>query len=73
LLAALPAHVIATVVDVRELPLSRKRVFPEKSLALHLELNGVRYIHKAARGCPLCRFDIGSARMAIWALRASIS
>jgi len=51
-LAALPAHAIAPVVDVHELPLSRKRGFSKKSLATHLELNGVRYNHMPARGCP---------------------
>jgi Protein of unknown function, DUF488 len=40
------------VVDVHELPLSRKRGFSKKSLATHLELNGLRYNHMAARGCP---------------------
>jgi uncharacterized protein (DUF488 family) len=51
-LAALHAHEIETVVDVRELPLSRKRGFSKKALAAHLNLSGVRYIHVPALGCP---------------------
>ena len=48
----MPAHAIATVVDVHELPSPRKRGFSKKSLAIHLELNGVRYIHMPVRDSP---------------------
>ncbi len=48
----LKAHGIETVVDVRELPLSRKPGFSKKSLADALNLSGLEYTHLADLGCP---------------------
>lgn len=45
-------HHIETVVDVRELPLSRKPGFSKKVLAATLNLCGLEYIHLPALGCP---------------------
>ncbi|MBW0450653.1 DUF488 domain-containing protein [bacterium M00.F.Ca.ET.228.01.1.1] len=43
---------IDTVVDIRELPLSRKRGFSKKALAGVLNLSGLEYVHMADLGCP---------------------
>ncbi len=43
---------IKTIVDVRELPLSRKRGFSKKSFADSLALAGIGYMHMPALGCP---------------------
>jgi uncharacterized protein (DUF488 family) len=43
---------ITTVVDVRELPLSRKRGFSKRALAAVLEEHDIRYLHFPALGCP---------------------
>ena len=43
---------IETVVDVREMPLSRKPGFSKKALESTLNLSGREYIHMAALGCP---------------------
>jgi uncharacterized protein (DUF488 family) len=51
-LQALHAHAIEVVVDVRELPQSRKPGFAKKALAAHLAKQAVRYVHIAALGCP---------------------
>jgi uncharacterized protein (DUF488 family) len=51
-LALLAQHGIDTVVDVRELPLSRKRGFSKRALAGALNLAGLRYLHMAKLGCP---------------------
>jgi len=58
----LRGHDIETIVDVRELPLSRKPGFSKKLLAATLNLSGLEYIHLANLGCPkpirdLYRFD----------------
>ena len=45
-------HNIETVVDVRELPLSRKPGFSKKILASTLNLCGLEYTHLADLGCP---------------------
>ena len=45
-------HNIETVVDVRELPLSRKPGFSKKILAAALNLNGLEYTHLSDLGCP---------------------
>lgn len=49
---ALAAHNIDTVVDVRELPLSRKPGFSKKALANSLSLSGREYVHMVDLGCP---------------------
>jgi uncharacterized protein (DUF488 family) len=51
-ISLLAEHGIDTVVDVRELPLSRKPGFAKKALANHLNLSGYEYIHMGDLGCP---------------------
>jgi len=48
----LTRHGIETVVDIRELPLSRKPGFSKNSLANLLNLSGFEYIHMVDLGCP---------------------
>lgn len=43
---------IDTVVDVREIPLSRKPGFSKKSLGMTLNCSGMDYVHMPALGCP---------------------
>lgn len=43
---------IETVVDIRELPLSRKPGFSKKALASVLNLSGCGYVHMVDLGCP---------------------
>lgn len=43
---------IDTVVDIRELPLSRKPGFSKKALANVLNLSGREYVHMVDLGCP---------------------
>ena len=43
---------IETVVDVRELPLSRKVGFSKKILSAALNLSGLEYTHLVDLGCP---------------------
>lgn len=43
---------IETVVDVREMPLSRKPGFSKKALEAALNLSGREYVHMVALGCP---------------------
>jgi len=43
---------IETVVDVRELPLSRKPGFSKKTLENLLNLSGREYVHMVDLGCP---------------------
>jgi len=52
LIARLRAADIATVLDVRELPWSRKRGFSKRQLSESLELAGIRYVHLRAAGNP---------------------
>jgi len=48
----LASHGIEKVVDVRELPLSRKPGFSKKGLASVLSASGLDYVHMVALGCP---------------------
>lgn len=48
----LSEHGIETVVDIRELPLSRKPGFSKKALANLLNLSGYEYLHMGELGCP---------------------
>ena len=48
----LAEHGIETVVDIRELPLSRKPGFSKKALASTLNLSGLEYVHMVELGCP---------------------
>jgi len=43
---------VRTVIDVRELPLSRKAGFSKRSLAERLNKVGIEYVHASALGCP---------------------
>src|SRR5437879_2982727 len=43
---------IRSIVDVRELPLSRKNGFSKSALAEHLRIAGIGYLHLPALGCP---------------------
>lgn len=51
-LSLLAEHDIETVVDVRELPLSRKPGFSKKALCNNLTLSDLHYIHMPNLGCP---------------------
>jgi len=51
-LSLLAENDIETVVDVREMPLSRKPGFSKKSLASVLNLSGREYVHMVDLGCP---------------------
>lgn len=51
-LSLLAENDIETIVDVRELPLSRKPGFSKKSLEAALNLSGREYIHMVELGCP---------------------
>jgi uncharacterized protein (DUF488 family) len=43
---------VKTVIDVRELPLSRKKGFSKISFCLALAENGIGYFHDPTLGCP---------------------
>jgi uncharacterized protein (DUF488 family) len=51
-MSLLSEHGIETVVDIRELPLSRKPGFSKKALANVLNLSGLEYVHIVELGCP---------------------
>lgn len=51
-MSMLAEHDIDTVVDVREMPLSRKPGFSKKALEAVLNLSGREYVHMVALGCP---------------------
>lgn len=51
-LSLLRKHEIETLVDIRELPLSRKPGFSKKTLSSALGLCGFDYIHIPSLGCP---------------------
>ncbi len=51
-LSLLREHDIEALVDIRELPLSRKPGFSKKSLADALNLSGFEYVHLPNLGCP---------------------
>ena len=48
----LSEHGIETIVDVREMPLSRKPGFSKKALTNILNLSGFEYVHMVELGCP---------------------
>lgn len=43
---------VTMLVDVREIPISRKRGFSKTSLSEHLSRNGIKYVHLRELGCP---------------------
>ncbi len=51
-LSLLSEHDIQTLIDIRELPLSRKSGFSKKALAASVKRRGVGYIHLPHLGCP---------------------
>jgi uncharacterized protein (DUF488 family) len=51
-LATLAAAGVATVVDVRDLPLSRRAGFSKRQLQAAIEAAGMRYLHLRALGTP---------------------
>ena len=51
-MSLLAEHGIDTVVDIRELPLSRKPGFSKKALANLLNISGREYVHMVELGCP---------------------
>lgn len=50
--ALLQEHDIETLVDIRELPLSRKPGFSKKALASVVNSKGLEYVHMVQLGCP---------------------
>lgn len=51
-LEALKTNKVAVLVDVRELPLSRKKGFSKSALAASVERAGIAYLHMPELGCP---------------------
>jgi uncharacterized protein (DUF488 family) len=51
-LVRLKRHRIALLVDVRDLPLSRKRGFSKSALSKSISLVGIQYQHMRELGCP---------------------
>lgn len=51
-ISRLKASGVATIIDVRELPLSRKPGFSKRSFAEHLSAAGIAYAHMPTLGCP---------------------
>jgi len=51
-MSLLPRHHIETVVDIRELPLSRKPGFSKRALCDALNISGLEYVHVPDLGCP---------------------
>jgi uncharacterized protein (DUF488 family) len=50
--AELKANRVTTLIDVRELPLSRKKGFSKSALAAAVKRHGITYLHLPALGCP---------------------
>ena len=50
--ACLAGHGVETVVDVRQLPLSRKPGFSKSALAANLSQRNFGYVHRPELGCP---------------------
>ena len=51
-MSLLHRHAVQTVVDVREVPLSRKPGFSKKTLSDTLKICGLQYVHIPKLGCP---------------------
>lgn len=51
-LRRLEAEGVSVLVDVRELPLSRRRGFSKNQLATVLNKHGIQYVHKRELGAP---------------------
>lgn len=51
-IGALLANNVQTIVDVRELPLSRKKGFSKSAFSCALSAVGIAYLHMPSLGCP---------------------
>lgn len=51
-IARLQTAQVKTVVDVRELPLSRKKGFSKMAFCAALSAHGIAFLHAPALGCP---------------------
>ena len=51
-ISTLKEHAIECLLDVREMPLSRKKGFSKTALRNHLERNHIKYIHLRDLGSP---------------------
>lgn len=51
-IARLQVAGVKTIVDVRELPLSRKKGFSKSAFSAALSAHGIAYMHVPALGCP---------------------
>lgn len=45
-------NAVDLLIDIRDLPLSRKKGFSKNALASNSRLNGIDYLHVQALGCP---------------------
>jgi uncharacterized protein (DUF488 family) len=52
LISQLKNHNVATLVDVREIPISRKKGFSKTVFSEYLNKNGIEYIHLKKLGSP---------------------
>jgi len=52
LISQLKSHDISTLVDVREIPISRKKGFSKTVFSEYLNENGIEYIHLKKLGSP---------------------
>lgn len=50
--AVLKKNGVSKLIDVRELPLSRKKGFSKSALSATVEKHGITYLHMPALGCP---------------------
>jgi uncharacterized protein (DUF488 family) len=51
-IAELKTNGVTTLIDVRELPLSRKKNFSKSALSAAIRKAGIAYVHMPALGCP---------------------
>lgn len=51
-IAILQQHQVETLLDVRAVPISRKRGFSRRGLASALQAAGIDYVHMPRLGCP---------------------
>ena len=52
LVGILSGYGVAKLLDIRELPLSRRKGFSKSTLSVHLEEAGIEYLHLRAAGNP---------------------
>jgi uncharacterized protein (DUF488 family) len=71
--AALGAAGVATLIDVRDRPISRRPGFSKRQLAAAVEEAGIRYVHLQALGTPPEGREAGRARQweRFWAIVAA--